>query len=173
LYTQALNNYYVNTYLKGIDSRWVDKIADTTWYVGGMTTANGVQTNAQTAYNYELGANKDANTKVTNKIGIMYLSEYYYAASQSHWTKPGNSSETEDYREAISYNWIHMGINEWTISRASDFTRSAFMVYGPGYANSIGVSGSYVIRPTFNLTSTVEWSGVGNGTKTSPYRIVL
>ena len=41
-------------------------IDDTTWYVGGMTRTNGRDSNANTAYNYEVGANKDTSTYITH-----------------------------------------------------------------------------------------------------------
>ena len=44
--------------------------------------------NAKTAYNYEVGANKSSTT-YNAKIGLPYLNEYYYAAAPTYWTYRG------------------------------------------------------------------------------------
>ncbi len=54
-----LNTIYLNeTYLRILGTLWADKIALTSWQVGGLTWASGGATNAKTAYDYELGKNK-------------------------------------------------------------------------------------------------------------------
>ena len=80
--TTNTTNLNINflTYLDGKNAKWKTMIDDTTWYVGGMASTNGVESNAKTAYDYEVGANKDAKTTVISKIGMMYLSDYYYSA---------------------------------------------------------------------------------------------
>ena len=128
--TTNLNTNYL-TYLDGKNTKWKNMIADTTWYVGGMSSTNGALSNAKTAYNYEVGANKDATTTVNAKIGLMYVSEYYYAATPDYWTLPGvdqnghpNDAGTawigEDYSKAYNDNWMSTGLIEWALSRASD-----------------------------------------------------
>ena len=84
-------------------------IADTTWYVGGMTYNNGSKSNAKIAYNYEVGANKDATTTVTSKIGLMYVSDYGYAAAPSAWT-----TILYNYDDATikNKNWLYTGLYE-------------------------------------------------------------
>ena len=55
-------------------------IDNTTWYVGGLTSSNAFETNTKNVYNYEVGQDKDESTTATSKIGMMYLSDYYYSA---------------------------------------------------------------------------------------------
>ena len=100
--TTNLNTNFL-TYLDNQNAKWQNMIADTIWYVGGMAYANGRDTNAKTAYNYEAGTNKDATT-VTSKIGLMYVSDYYYGATPNYWTLPGNNSSKNDYRKAVNDN---------------------------------------------------------------------
>ena len=163
-----LNTNYL-TYLDGKNTKWKNMIADATWYVGGMTKANGYKSNAKTAYTYEVGTNKDATT-VTSKIGLMYLSEYYYAASKDYWTLPGyNSSE-----KAINENWLYTGLYEWIISRCSDASDGAFAVRAGGdlIINPVDYSDGAAVRPSFSLSSSIKFTS-GEGTAENPIRIKL
>ena len=223
--TINLNINYL-TYLDGKNTKWKTMIADTTWYVGGMTWSNGVESNAKTAYNYEVGANKDTppspvnatpsydyevgakkvvtpsllnatpsydyevkliNTTppLTSKIGLMYVSEYYYGATPDYWTLPGidenghsNEDKTawigEDYSKAINDNWMSTGLYEWTISRNSGGSDDAFGVLGFGYVvgGDVGNSLGLVARPSFSLSSSIKFTS-GEGTAVNPIRINL
>ena len=173
--TINLNTNYL-TYLDSKNTKWKTMIDDTTWYVGGMTYSNGYYSNAKTAYNYEVGANKDTSTTVTSKIGLMYVSDYYYAASEDYWTLPGyNSAGTSyDYRNATNDNWLHTGLNEWTISRGSDVSFLAFVVVVLGYVYDydVDMSTGNVLRPSFSLSSSIKFTS-GEGTAVNPIRIKL
>ncbi len=172
--TINLNTNYL-TYLDSKNTKWKNMIADTTWYVGGMTDTNGYKSNAKTAYDYEVGANRDASTTVTSKIGMMYVSDYYYAASKDYWILPGWSSSENDYRKSTNDNWLYTGLFEWTISRNSN--------NGPYFAFEVGVNGSVnttivgssagiTVRPSFSLSSSIKFTS-GEGTAVNPIRINL
>ena len=160
-------------------------IADTTWNVGGMTYANGYQSNAKTTYDYEVGANKVATTTVISKIGLMYVSEYYYGATPDYWMLPGfdqngheNDAATawigEDYSKAYNDNWLYTGLYEWTISRRSDDSDLAFAVLGDGILRDfvVGISRGVVARPSFSLSSSIKFTS-GEGTAINPIRVNL
>ena len=170
-----LNTIHLNsTYLNNLGTTWTEKIATTTWNVGGMTWANGTS-NAKTAYNYEVGGNK-INKTYEAKIGLMYVSDYYYGALPTHWTKKGYDStsggETRDYRTAVNDNWMYMGHSEWTISPGTDGTNRAFYVYTDGSASNYNVYGYNAVRPSFSLASSVELAS-GSGAKGDPFRIKI
>ena len=171
--TINLNTNYL-TYLDGKNTKWKNMIDDTTWYVGGMTYANAQQTNAKTVYDYEVGLNKVSTTTVTAKIGMMYLSDYYYAAIKEYWTLPGYNSSGNDYRKATNDNWLYTGLFEWLLLRESDLSGYAFRVHGdgavldPSFVNGDG----HAVRPSFNLTSSVKYES-GNGTAVNPIRLKL
>ena len=182
--TTNLNTNYL-TYLDGKNAKWKTMIADTTWYVGGMTQTNGVLSNAKTAYDYEVGANKDASITVTSKIGLMYVSEYYYGASKDYWMLPGfdenghlNEDPTawigEDYSKAYNNNWMSTGLGEWTLSRASDDSDGAFGVDPGGNVGVGGVdlSSGIALRPSFSLSSSIKFTS-GEGTAVNPIRVNL
>ena len=166
--TTNLNTNYL-TYLDSKNTKWKNMIADTTWYVGGMTYANGVLSNAKTAYDYEVGVNKDASTTVNAKIGLMYVSDYGFAAAPSAWTTILNN-----YKDATikNENWLYIGLYEWTISRRSGDSGAAFYVDVDGYVYVDGVGYIRVLRPSFSLSSSIKFTS-GEGTAVNPIRINL
>ena len=168
--TTNLNTNYL-TYLDSKNTKWKTMIDDTTWYVGGMTRTNGRDSNANTAYNYEVGTNKDGTTTVNAKIGLMYVSDYGFAAAPSAWT-----TILYNYDDAtiINENWLYIGLCELTISRRSDDSNLAFAVRDAGDLGGGAVDSSYgsAARPTFNLSSSVKFVS-GEGTAVNPIRIKL
>ena len=175
-----LNKTNLNTnFITNIGADWAAKIADTTWKVGGNTWANIGTQPAKTAYQNEIvnpvtTNSQDNKTEYSAKIGLMYVSDYMYAAPQDKWTLVGyNSDASKDYRAAISVNWMYMGLAEWTISRDAGYSNGAFFVNLTGYVSSNFV-GSLAcgVRPVFNLLSSVKFSS-GDGTSSNPIRLEL
>ena len=147
-----------------------EKIATTTWKVGGGTSANIREVVPATAYKNEVGSSASSTT-VDKKIGLMYVSDYYYSASPSAWTLVGyNSDATKDYRAAKTINWLYLGSSEWTISRLSGYADSAFNVTSTGDVRNYGVAGSRGVRPSFNLESSVKYVS-GSGSMSDPVRV--
>ena len=168
--TSSLNTYLNGTYLTSLGTL-TDKIATTTWKVGGGSWSNIATSVPKTAYQYEVGSSASTTT-VDKKIGLMYVTDYYYSASPSAWTLVGynSSDETKDYRAATSTNWLYLGSYEWTISRNSDFTDFAFYVSSTGNVNSRSVTLSYAVRPSFNLLSSTTYVS-GSGSMSDPVRV--
>ena len=169
--SSSLNTYLNGTYLTSLGTL-AEKIATTTWKVGGGDEANISFSVPATAYQYEVGSSASTTT-VDKKIGLMYVSDYYYGASPSAWKLVGyNSSDaTKDYRAATSTNWLYLGSTEWTISRNSGYTYLAFLVNSAGYVYYSGyVPVSLAVRPSFNLLSSVKYIS-GSGSMSDPVRI--
>ena len=178
--TSLLNKTNLNkNFITNIGADWAAKIAETTWKVGGNTWANIGTQPAKTAYQNEIvnpvtTNSQDSKTEYSAKIGLMYVSDYMYAAPQNKWTLVGyNSDASKDYRAAISVNWMYMGLIEWTISRNADYSNDAFLVNNTGgvYSSYVGY-GAYGVRPVFNLSSSVKFS-LGDGTSSNPIRLEL
>ena len=163
-----LNTVNLNTnYLNNIGSKWSSLIATTNWKVGGNSWANIGTATPKTAYQNEI-VNPTASTTYSAKIGLMYVSDYGYAASPAAWTLNMNRYNNST---ATSNNWMYMGLYEWTISRDSDGTGNAFCVDYTGLVNNISVSRNYYgVRPSFYLESSVVFSQ-GDGSEQNPYRI--
>ena len=168
--SSSLNAYLNGEYLTSLGTL-ADKIATTTWKAGGGIWSNIVTSVPKTAYQNEVGSSASSTT-VDKKIGLMYVSDYYYSASPSAWTLVGyNSSDaTKDYRAAKTINWLYLGSYEWTISRNSDRPDSAFRVDSTGRVNHFSVPSSYAVRPSFNLESTVAYVS-GSGSMSDPIRV--
>ena len=168
--TSSLNTYLNGTYLTSLGTL-ADKIATTTWKVGGGTEANIQNTVPSTAYQYEVGSSASTTT-VDKKIGLMYVTDYYYSASPSAWTLVGfnESDATKDYRAAKTTNWLFLGSAEWTISRISDYSYSAVSVSSIGCVSAASVTNSYGVRPSFNLLSSTTYVS-GSGSMSDPIRI--
>ena len=175
-----LNKTNLNTnFINNIGDDWANKIDMTTWKVGGNTWANIANQPAKTAYQNEIVSpvttnSQDNKTEYSAKIGLMYVSDYMYAAPQDKWTLVGNNSDaSKDYRAAISVNWMYMGLYEWTISRRADSSSFAFYVY---YTGDVGYNYvgrfTFGVRPVFNLSSSVKFSS-GDGTSSNPIRLEL
>ena len=168
--TSSLNTYLNGEYLTSLGTL-ADKIATTTWKAGGGIWSNIVTSVPKTAYQNEVGSSASSTT-VDKKIGLMYVSDYYYSASPSAWTLVGynESDATKDYRAAKTINWLYLGSNEWTISRTSDITPYAFGMFSTGLVSNYGVTLSFGVRPSFNLLSSVTYAS-GSGTSSDPIRI--
>ncbi len=167
--SSSLNTYLNGEYLTSLGTI-ADKIATTTWKVGGNTSANISGVVPKTAYQYEVGSSASTTT-VDKKIGLMYVTDYYYSASPSAWTLVGyNSSDAaKDYRAAKTTNWLFSG-QEWTISRNSGTTGNAFDVNSAGLVDYYNVSGSCAVRPSFNLLSSTTYVS-GSGSMSNPIKV--
>ena len=160
--TSSLNTYLNGTYLTSLGTL-ADKIATTTWKVGGNTSANISGVVPKTAYQYEVGSSASSTT-VDKKIGLMYVSDYGFAASQEAWT-----TKLSSYDSNTSKNWLYLGSTEWTISRFSDLTSVAFFVTS-GSVDGNAVPYSNAARPSFNLESSVKYVS-GSGSMSDPVRV--
>ena len=160
--TSSLNSYLNNDFLNAFDETTKGKIADTTWKVGGF---NSSEQPASIVYQNEI----NSLPSETKKIGLMYVSDYMYAVPQEKWTLVGyNSDASKDYRAATSVNWMFLGGYEWTISRCTDFSYSAFFVSYRGLVgNSDDLEVWNVVRPVFYLISSVNYAS-GSGTAADP-----
>ena len=166
-----IRNTLNTTFLNSLSSTWQNKIATHAFKVGGGSYTYLRNGTAETAYNYEVGANSSSTTD-SMKIGLMYLSDYYYGATNTYWTYPGNNSSGNDYRQAINDNWLYLGSNEWTISRNSDNSYFVFSVSASGfvYDDYIVMNSAFVVRPSFYLESSVNYVS-GSGSSADPIRI--
>ena len=151
-----------STFLETLSSTWQNKIATHAYKVGGMSYST--TNTAKQYYNTEVGSSSSSTTD-SMKIGLMYVSDYGFAASPDYWT-----TELYNYEPSKSSNWL-AGLNEWTISRGSDTTNIAFRVYSAGYVDgNISVFISIAVRPVFYLNSSINYVS-GSGSSADPIRI--
>ena len=171
-----LNKINLNTnFVNNIGTGWANKIATTTWKVGGNTRAkisNGIPS---VVYQSELmnpipgQFSTTGETEYKAKIGLMYVSDYGFAASPSAWTTTlvnyhGNDANGTSIR---TINWMYMGCWEWTITRRSDRPDMVFFASGIAGVEGVGAEEILAVRPTFNLESSITYKS-GSGSQSDP-----
>ena len=168
--TSLLNKTNLNTnFINNIGTTWANKIATVTWKVGGNTWANIGTKTSSVAYTNEITNPVTTNTTdnattYSAKIGLMYVSDYGFAASPDAWTLTMSSYNNTT---ATNNNWMYMGLYEWTISRSADYSDDAFYVNGDGRVDNGHVYNSYGVRASFNLESSVSYVS-GSGSMSDP-----
>ena len=167
--TSSLNTYLNNDFINTFDETTKAKIAETTWKVGGNTGANIYNQPAKTAYQNEIvnpvTTNSTDNAKeYSAKIGLMYASDYGFAASPSAWTANLNTYNGEAIKNV---NWMYMRLYEWTISRCADDSDYAFSVNYTGDVYFYYANDASAVRPVFYLSSSVNYAS-GSGSATDP-----
>ena len=167
-----LNKINLNTnFINNIGSTWANKIATTTWKVGGNTFDNISSSVPSIAYQNEIVAPAE-NTTYDAKIGLMYVSDYGFAASPSAWTTTLYNYDGNDAKGTSikTINWMYMGYYDWMISRTSDDSNIAFNVYSYGNVGSGDVNYYFGVRPSFNLSSSITYVS-GSGSAVDPILI--
>ena len=168
--TSLLNKTNLNTnFINYLGTTWANKIATVTWKVGGNTWANIGTKTSSVAYTNEITNPVTTNTTdnattYSAKIGLMYVSDYGFAASPDAWTLTMSSYNNTT---ATNNNWMYMGLYEWTISRSADDSYFAFFVCIDGYVCNGGVSYDFGVRASFNLESSVSYVS-GSGSMSDP-----
>ena len=160
LNTMVLNGSGEGNYLHDLKEKWENKIANHTWYVGGIAFDSGVKSSASTVFNNELGPNRKSTTYKA-KIGLMYISDYSYASSKANWTMKLDSYSSGE-------NWLYKGTSEWMITADLDYN-NAFIIDDNGSVNQASINTiQYNFRPVFYLDSSVVVRS-GSGTSLDPY----
>lgn len=165
----TLNTGILNgTYLTTLGEPWTNRIATTEWKIAGThiydvpskTYQNEIANQDQVA---------DGNKVYNAKIGLMYISDYGFAASLDNWSTNLMEYDNDTTR---NNNWLFLGLFEWVISsNRIGSSNSAYFIRDNGNLDSGAVQyANKVVRPTFYLNSDVKFSG-GSGTETDPYRI--
>ena len=172
--TSLLNKTNLNkNFITNIGADWAAKIAETTWKVGGNAWANIGTQPAKTAYQNEVvnpvpgSTSSNGETEYSAKIGLMYASDYGFAAAPSAWTANLNTYDGEAIKNV---NWMYMGLYEWIISRSADHASSVFGVYSAGNVHDDDAAHAFGVRTVFYLSSSVTYVE-GDGTQNSPIRI--
>ena len=169
-----LNKINLNTnYLNNIGTKWSNMIEDATWRVSGYSTESVTPsemytekiTNAPKTYGPNDG---------TSKIGLMYVSDYGFAASPSAWTKNLDNYDGNDANgtSIITINWMYMGLYEWTISPRSSGSHYVFYLDYSGDLGNRGANNRCGSRPVLYLKASALYAG-GSGTKNSPITLVV
>ncbi len=162
--TSLFNKINLNTnYLNNIGTTWANVIENTAWKVSGH---NKVSVTPRAMFTAEItNATKTYGpSDGTSKIGLMYASDYGFAASPSAWT---TTLYNYDSSTVGAVNWMYMGFNEWTMTPISSSSSYVFYESFSGYAVSNNANFGNGARPVLYLKASVAYAG-GSGTKDSP-----
>ena len=176
-HNSTLKIYLNDSYYNGLPNILKDKIKLATWNIAGNDWRLVGRSIVPTIYHNEIVSPKASYTPKTinDKIGLMYISDYLYAAPKNYWELLGYADNaSEDYRTATSDNWMANNANEWTLTRRADKPPYVhFVNNGIGVAAGFGgdnANVNYNVRPVFYLSPfTLYFSG--DGTQNNPYMI--
>ena len=164
--TSSLNINYLNgPYLNSFSNQWNQRISNADWKTGGGSGTTIGSTPVKTTYLNEVF---NSSTSFQAKIGLMYISDYGYAASPENWT-----TSLYDYNNStnVENNWLYIATYEWLLSPNLDYNNQIFAITNTGSINHYNSAGTGCIaRATFYLNPNVSLIG-GSGTQTDPYRI--
>ncbi len=139
-------------------------ISEETWYLGGANAA----TYLKDYYDVERGTSVFSGRPTTwiGKIGLMYPSDYGYAADLSKCTQTlyyyNDSTCTNN-------NWLRKNTNHWLLTPKL-ISYSATYISGSGKVDNTYVHNANSVRPTLYLNSEVNMSS-GDGSSSSPYQL--
>ena len=167
--TSLFNKTNLNTnYLNNIGTAWSNLIESATWKVSGHTT-NAVTPKAMYTAEITNATKTYGPSNGTSKIGLMYASDYGFAAAPSAWT-----SNISSYNSSTitSVNWMYMGLYDWTMTPCSSSSDGVFFLGYNGSLNTSGASYGTGVRPVLYLKASALYAG-GSGTKESPITLVV
>ena len=162
----TLQNYLNGTYYNSIGNTYQNMIEESTFYLGGATGGNYRTLTSSGYYQAERDSTQvySGNPGSTKqKIGLMYPSDYGYAAGESCQSTALNNYSSSC--KNTDYLWLTNGKNEWLqVPNASHSSSAAILIFS-GYVNGSGNAGYAIanaVRPVLYLKSQIRITG-GDG----------
>ena len=152
----SVNAYLNDTYLNQLGD--LKNNIDTTVWKVGENINHILHSNPYDTYQNEVIKPTDTTT-YSAKIGLMYVSDYGFAALSKAWTL-----SMSDYNDALATknNWMYLKKNEWTISSLNLSEKYYINAAGGIRENVAPDDSTFSIRPVFYLSSNVKYLG-GSG----------
>ena len=151
---------YINSTLKNM----VDENA--IWYLGGH---NSYSVQPKDMYGYERGttvySTDIAKTEWTGPVGLIYPSDYGYAADRTQCTETLFNYDTTTCTEN---NWLYKNSYYWTLSPDSSDSYYVFNVSSSGFVGYNNADLSYGVVPAVYLKSNILIES-GDGSSSNPY----
>ncbi len=163
---------YLREYYNSIDGTYKNMISEETYYLGGSTSSNYTTLTASGYYNAERDSSQVYSgnpASTTQYIGLMYPSDYGYAAGSSCL-----STALYSYRDSCkNSDYLSIGVNEWLQAPNASNSHDAANLNGSGfvYADDY-VTLYFAVRPVLYLTSETQITG-GDGSSTNPFELSL
>ena len=142
-------------------------ISKTTWNLGGWNS-NTIFTNQIYAYERGTTVYSGRSTTWTGNIGLIYPSDYGYAADLSSCTQ---NLYNYDNTSCKNSDWMYNGVIQWTITQNSDRSYGTWGISSTNRINSLSnVYAAYGVHPVVFLDSDLAIE-VGDGTSSNPYQL--
>lgn len=155
-----LNGDYYNSKLDGTSKNLIEQVY---WKNGSSSSFDTSYVSNQ--YSYERNT-----TGSLAYVGLMYPSDYGYAALQSGC--PRSEYMLSEYSLCRSYNWLVLSSqSEWSMTPSSSSWYS-YTILPEGRISSTYVTELHAVRPVVYLKSQVKLSG-GSGDYSDPYTIAI
>lgn len=168
------NNLFIGN-IAYVPNGWENKIEKVTWKYGDVYNSSW-QTATNITPTQMLQTEQSLLTTVNAKIGLMYMSDYYFGLSKIGVNCGYGSSNT--YPQCAT-SWMHLkqndasapDTNEWTMIRfgINTYNCSSWFISSDGYVVSNYISRLNSVRPVFYIVPEIEISG--SGTITDPFII--
>ncbi len=163
----SLKTFLNGTYYNNIESVSRNMISQETYYLGGPTYSNYQTLTASGYYDVER-SNSVYNgnpISVEQYIGLMYPSDYGYAAGSSCL-----STYLYNYNDGcMNSDYLHKEVYQWLQSPFPGYSQSATYLRSSGsVSHTIIYDTSSPVFPVLYLKSQTEISG-GEGSQSSPY----
>ena len=156
LYTYLNNTVINNTSV--IPSSFKNSISSVKWYNGDASY--GISASAIASYEMK------SITSKTAKLGLMYLSDYFYSSTYG--------GTTNCYNTTCNSSWIYnSSYNQWTMTRNGRTNNTGYIagsIDTSGKTNNTMVVYSLYYSPVFYLNENMVISS-GNGSFTTPFII--
>lgn len=138
-----LNSYLIGT----MNNHNINIISNGNYYRGDLSNYNNFK--ATDFYSNEINAE---GARITSKIGLLNISDYYYAMA-----------------DGANSNWLNNGTDYWLLNSSNDLN-TAFYINGNGELAEDVVFSIHEIKPVIYLKSTVLFAK-GDGSLNNPYVI--
>lgn len=174
IWTSAiLNTYLNNDYYNNLTSQALSMIDSTKYYLGGyLGSAGYADITKDEMYKHErkISGNDyyhpNNSTNDTNKIALMYVSDYGYAASDECSQNLNNYSTSA----CANNNWMYLLNIGWLISHNS-FSASDVYFVSNGNVSSAAAKNLKPVNPVLYLKADVKIND-GDGTADNPYTLI-
>lgn len=162
----SLDNYY--NYMNSVSK---EQVAESVFYLGGLSIVEMYDVTRSELYNIERGTQvwNSNPTSIKQNIGLMYGSDYGYAASEACpdsaklYSLFGSNSAC-----STTGNWLYIGNTEWLQTPASHKNTDVLVVNTTGTVSQTSLNAYLATRPVVFLKSTVNIVD-GFGTQSNPY----
>ena len=165
----SLKSYLNGEYYNSIDGTYRNMISEETYYLGGIPEyVIGIAYTASEIYEIERSNNVYSGNPASTQqyIGIMYPSDYGYAAGNSCLS---TQLRNYDLMECIDNDWLFSQKYEWLLTPSAYNDYNVMRLGNDGIISpGISAGNANVIRPTLYLSQDIKIKG-GDGSQSNPY----